>query len=211
MSQRAGSDNRSGCPETMAEPSTFRVDLRAVLPIAALGVVVLVIIFVELCGREDVAQLAQTSLPTVENPTPLQPAATATAGPSPTPAPPTFTPTPAPGGEERDQTRLQDLATLQEALEEYREENGSYPDNGGNVQSLCVFPDTDAGCELEDVLSAIPNDPLGEPLAENGYWYASDGETFTVYAQRQSEQFDQCAEHPAHLQEIDSLLCVQGP
>jgi hypothetical protein len=195
----------------MAEPSTVRLDLRAVLPIAALGVVVLVIIFVELCGREDVAPLSQTPLPSVESPTPSQPVPTATAGPSPTPAPPTSTPPPSPGGGERDLTRLQDLATIQDALEEYREENGSYPDNDGNVQSLCVFPDTDAGCELEDVLSSIPNDPLGEPLAENGYWYASDGDTFTVYAQRESEEFGECAEHPDHLGGIDSLLCVRGP
>ena len=195
----------------MAEPSTVRLDLRAVLPIAALGVVVLVIIFVELCGREDVTPLTQAPLPSVENPTPLPPVLTATPGPSPTPAPPTFTPTPSPGGEERDLARLQDLATVAEALEEYQEENGSYPDSGGSVQSLCVFDDTDAGCELEDVLSSIPNDPLGEPLAENGYWYASDGNTFTVYAQRESEQFDECAEHPDHLQGIDSLLCVRRP
>ena len=194
----------------MATPSTVRLDLRAALPIAALGVVVLVIIFVELCGREDVAPLAQTPLP-VESPTPSQPVPTITPGPSPTPAPPTSTPTPAPGREDRDQTRQQDLATIQEALEEYREENGSYPDNSGAVQSLCVFSDADAGCELEDVLSSIPNDPLGEPISENGYWYASDGDTFTVYAQRESDRFDECEEHPDHLGEFDSLLCVQGP
>ena len=195
----------------MAEPSTVRLDLRAVLPIAALGIVVLAIIFIELCGREDVAQLAQTPLPSIENPTPLPPVPTATAGPSPTTGPPTLTPTPSPGGGERDLTRLQDLATIAEALEEYRDENGDYPDNDGNVQSLCVFPDSDVGCELDDVLSSIPSDPLGEPIPENGYWYASDGDTFTVYAQRESEQFEECAEHPDHLQNIDSLLCVQGP
>ena len=195
----------------MTTPSTVRLDLRVVLPIAALGVVVLLIIFVELCGREDVAPLSQTPLTSVETPTPLPPAATSTPGPSPTPAPPTFTPTPAPGRGERDLTRLQDLATIEEALEEYREENGNYPDNDGNIQSLCVFSDTDIGCELEEVLSSIPNDPLGEPLAENGYWYASDGDTYIVYAQRESEDFGECSEHPDHLGDIDSLLCVRGP
>ena len=197
----------------MAGSPTVRLDLRAVLPIAALAVIVLVIIFVELCGRNDVGPLVD-AIPTAIDrgtATPVTPVPTATPGPTPTPAPPTATPEPEPGGAERDATRVEDLETIEQALEEYVQENGNYPDSGGNVQTLCVFPESDIACELEDVLSPIPTDPLGEPLAENGYWYASDGETFTVYAQRESEQFETCAQHPDHLQGFDSLLCVQGP
>jgi hypothetical protein len=202
----------------MAGPSV-RLDLRAALPIAALGVVVLVIIFVELCGREDVSPVGE-STPFVElaTATPITPGPTATPGPtftpgpSPTAAPVTATATrEAPiGGGERDIARVQDLADLQEALEQYREEHGSYPDSGGNIQTLCAFTEFDAGCELEEVLSPLPQDPLGDQV-NNGYWYTSIGSRFAVFAQRESEQFEECSEHPDFLRDFDSLLCVQGP
>lgn len=192
------------------EPSTVRIDLRAVLAVAALAIVVLVIIFVQLCGRDDVEPLAQSDGPNVEGPT-EPPVVTVTPGPTPTPGPPTETPAPEPGGEERDVTRMQDLQAIEDALAEFRDENGSYPDTGGNVQSLCVFEDSDIGCELQDVLDPLPVDPLGEPISENGYWYASDGDEFTVFAQRESDQFPACANHPDHLAHFDTILCVQGP
>ena len=193
----------------MPDSSTVRVDLRAILAIAALAVVVLVIIFVELCGREDVEPLTQ-SPPPIERPT-EPPAATNTPGPSPTQGPPTATPAPEPGGAERDLTRQGDLQSIEAAWEEYRADNGSYPSTEGNIQTLCVF-DSDEGCALEEVLQPVPVDPLGEPLAENGYWYTSDGDSYTVFAQRESEALPQCAaEHPEHLQDIESLLCVQSP
>ena len=193
----------------MTDRSTVRVDLRAILAIVALGLVVLLIIFVELCGREDVEPPVE-NLPTVERPT-VPPAPTITPGPSPTPAPPTQTPTPEPGGEDRDILRQEDLERVQEALEQYRENNGSYPSTGGNIQTLCVF-ESDEGCALEDVLQPIPVDPLGEPLSDNGYWYTSDGDTFTVFAQREGDVLTECAaEHPEHLEIIEALLCVQNP
>ena len=195
--------------EAMAGPSS-RVDLRAVLPVAALGVVVLVIIFVELCGREDVAPLdGSTAVVQQETATP---GPTFTPGPSPTTGP---SPTGAPvevvtGGEDRDTARVQDLTALQEALEQYREENGAYPDTDGNVQTLCVFFDADAGCDLEEVLGPVPQDPLGEPVS-NGYWYVSTGRLYVVFAQRESELFPACDEHPEHLRDFDSVLCARGP
>lgn len=192
----------------MADRDTVRLDLRIVLPVAALGVVVLAIIVVELCGREDIRPLAEAPT-TVENPSPL-PVTPPTPGPSPTPGPPTPTPPPVTGGDERDVTRQQDLDRIAQALEEYREENDSYPDTGGQVQSLCVF-EADAGCELAEFLDAIPFDPMGEPISENGYWYSSTGDTYSVYAQRESDQVPECPDHPGHLEGIDSLMCVQGP
>ena len=196
----------------MTDSSTVRVDLRAILAVAALGLVVLVIIFVELCGREDVEPLTEGP-PITERPT-EPPAATNTPGPSPTQGPPTATPVPEPGGEERDLIRQGDLQSVQESLEEYRAENGSYPSTENNIQTLCIF-ESDEGCALEEVLQPIPVDPLdppGEPSADNGYWYTSDGDSYTVFAQREGEALPECAaEHPEHLQHIDSLLCVQSP
>ena len=195
----------------MAERDTVRLDLRIVLPVAALGVVVLAIIVVELCGREDIQPLAQGPA-TVENPSPLPVTPPTPGGEEPTPGPPTPTEEqePAEGGDARDVTRQQDLDRVAQALEEYREENDSYPDSGGQVQSLCVFQ-ADVGCELSEFLSPIPADPLGEPISENGYWFSSTGNTYSVYAQRESDQAPECPDHPGHLEGIDSLMCVQGP
>jgi hypothetical protein len=194
----------------MAGP-TLRIDLRAILPALVLAVVVLVIIFVELCGREDVKPLARSD----QGPPPtLGP--TFTPGPQPTPgADETAVPgeaTASPGGDAagRDAQRVLDLAAVEQALADFREENGDYPDTEGSIQSLCVFTDFDKGCDLQDVLDPLPQDPLGDPAA-NGYWYASDGDSFVVYAQRETDSVPECDEHPDHLQDFDSLLCVESP
>lgn len=187
-------------------PSIIRFDLRAVLPVTALGVVVLVIILVELCGRGNMETLVRS--------TPVQlgtPGPTFTPGPSPTPGLTVATATqevPA-GGEQRDVTRVRDLAAIAEALQQYREENGSYPTTEGNIQTLCAFVDLDAGCALEEVLSPLPQDPLGDPV-RFGYFYSSTGTAFSLYAKRESDQFPECQELPSHIAELGSLLCTQG-
>ena len=193
------------------DDSKVKLDLRAVLPIAALTIVVLVIIFVQICGSEDVVAPEVVTTP-ADTPTAGAPGDTATPGPSPTeePGAPTDTPEPGGGEEERDATRQDDLTSLAFGLEAYRQENDAYPTTDGNVQSLCVFPG-DAACALEDILGDLPNDPLGEPASENGYWYASDGATYTVWAQRETDTVPECPDHPSHLERFDSVLCAQGP
>ncbi len=193
----------------MGGPETVRIDLRTIVPIAAFAAIVLAIIFIELCGREDVKPLTMSPSP-VDTATPLTPVPSDTPGPSPTEAPPTETPPPEPGGEERDVTRFEQLAALQQALEEFRDQEGEFPDTGGQIQSLCGFIDVDAGCALIDVIDPIPEDPLGNP-GTNGYWYRSDGSTYTLWAQREAERFDECEEHPDHLADFESLMCVTGP
>jgi hypothetical protein len=194
--------------------TSVRIDLRAILSITALAIVVLVIIFVQICGNDDVPALVeQPGSPAPETDTPQPEGPTNTPGPTLSPEP-AVSPTPsvpAPGGDERDATRQQDLLAVQQALEEYQDEEGSYPDTDNNVQSLCVFDDTDQGCQLRDFIDPIPVDPLGEPIPDNGYWYASDGARYTVFAQRESDTVPECPEHPDHLARIDSLQCVQGP
>ena len=128
---------------------TIRLDTRYLLPLGALGLVILVVIFVQLCGSDDSPKVDESIV--VQD-------ATATAGPSPTPGPsPTqgpVTPTPitpeptlppgAPGSpDERDAVRQQDLLAVQAALEQYRADNDEYPDTQGGIQSLCAFPDAD--------------------------------------------------------------------
>ena len=192
------------------DESAVRIDPRVAIPIALLGVVVLAIMFVELCGREDVSSLVQEPPSGDVPPATLGP--TFTPGPSPTLAPvvPTDTPAPQPGGQERDIVRVQDLVTVQSALEEVRADTGSYPSNEGTIQTLCVFTEFDRGCELLDVLDEIPIDPL-EDASVNGYWYVSDGDSYTLYSQREGGSFPECLDHPEFLQDIPSLLCFSGP
>lgn len=194
----------------MTGQPSVRLDLRAILPIAALALIVLVIIFVELCGREDVKPFVQTTpFPTVPQATP---AATFTPGPSPTGGESTTaTPPPAqPGAEQRDTQRTQDLAALQAALLEYQDKHGKFPSANGNVQTLCAFPESDAGCKLNEVLDPLPIDPKGEPITENGYWFRSTDNDFTLFAQRESNAIPECDEHPDFLKQFKSLICVQS-
>ena len=86
--------------------------------------------------------------------------------------------------EERDATRTTDLEAIQAVLEQYAQQNGSYPDTNNDLQSLCAYRTLDVGCGLESV-GRIPFDPLGEPT-KNGYWYRSDGQSYTLIALRET-------------------------
>lgn len=114
----------------------------------------------------------------------------------------------------RDAQRLQDLALLQAALAKYRDRFDEYPDTDGNIQTMCAYKDLDKGCDLKKVLDDeeedILEDPLGEPLV-NGYWYASDVESYTIWMLREGpgESGDPvCPEVIPHLKEKGSLFCV---
>ena len=148
-------------PEGGAEPDTIQIDLRWILPIGALAAIIFAIIFLELCGREDVDE-AVTAPDPVDTATAQTPIATDTPGPSATPGGATATGVSEAGGDQRDATRQQDLAAIASALAQYQTDNGSFPNSNGDVQSLCAF-EVDAGCELQDVLDPIPADPLGDP------------------------------------------------
>ena len=106
--------------------------------------------------------------------TPLPPASTRT----PTAAPTTVS---GPVVEARDKTRKDDLEQMAAALKKYYDKKKEYPSTGGNLQTVCTYKDDDAGCKLEDFIDPIPTDPLGDPGA-NGYWYASDGKSYTLIA-----------------------------
>ncbi len=115
-----------------------------------------------------------------------------------------------PGGRDRNAQRVEDIQSLQAALQLYFDDNGEYPNNEGTIQTLCVFPEFDVGCELLEVLSQLPTDPLGTP-STNGYFYASDGSTYRIFGQRESDSFPECVEHPDFLQDFESILCFSGP
>ena len=118
-----------------------------------------------------------------------------------------------PGGEDRNSQRIRDLTTLGQLLQQYLERDGSYPSSSGAVQTLCVYDQLDAGCKLRDFAATLPADPLGNPLT-NGYWYISDGHTFTLMA-----LWEGTSERPADFPCPDTLpggeehpnrICLEG-
>ncbi|MCH8010000.1 MAG: glycosyltransferase family 39 protein [Chloroflexi bacterium] len=111
---------------------------------------------------------------------------------------------------QRDVARMQDLEEIQQTIAVYTAEGNALPNTNGDLQSLCVFRELDAGCELLEVLDQLPEDPLGD-AGVNGYFYVSDGATYIVYAQRETDAFPACDEHPEFLGQFDALLCVKGP
>jgi hypothetical protein len=115
--------------------------------------------------------------------TPQAPVPTATTTPA-----PAVTVAPASDIAFRDQTRVGDLMRIAAALNKYHQKNGKYPDTGGNIQSVCTYEDIDAGCKLKEFLNPIPEDPLGSSTI-NGYWYSSDGTTYTLVAGMESATY----------------------
>ncbi len=155
------------------------------VPIASAILVVLIALALDLtlgaptnAQPQNQAQSPDVVRATVEaapvSPTPWAPAATEI----PTPGP---TAIPAIVAQERDQTRLSDLYKIGVALEQYKADKGEFPSNNNNVQSGCSYKDLDALCKIKDYLDPIPTDPDGNPVT-NGYWYVSDGKTFTLIA-----------------------------
>jgi len=193
----------------------FRYRWQAASLFAALAAVVVAIVATDLAtgGHTEAPPPLGTAYPTSE----------AVAGPRPTRTPrpptatphpltPTVTPTPQPGGGQRDLQRAQDLERIRAALEEYYDKEGSYPSTSGNMQTLCAYQDLDIGCKLTKVLDPLPAaDPLGDPLL-NGYWYASDGKSFAVYAIQETvpaPNVPQC-EKPEAIKRPDRIYCVRS-
>jgi hypothetical protein len=193
----------------------FRYRWQAGSLVAVLAVVVVAIFATDLATGGD-----------AKSPPPLgtaYPTSEAAAGPRPTRTPrpptltphpltPTVTPTPKPGAPQRDLQRIQDLDAIRAALEKYRDEEGSYPSTSGNLQTLCAYKDLDEGCKLTKVLDPLPDtDPLGDALI-NGYWYASDGKSFAVYARQEAEAAPGAptCEKPEGLKDVDRVYCVKS-
>lgn len=126
----------------------------------------------------------------------------------------TATPSSAADALARDAQRLEDLDRLRSALEEYRDRFDSYPNTDGNVQTMCAYEDLDKGCDLKDVLDDGAEDVLSDPLGEsivNGYWYASDGDSYTIWMLREgpgNPGEPVCPESNPHLTEKGPLFCV---
>jgi len=125
-------------------------------------------------------------------------------------SPPEATPAP-PGAAERDAERRSELARLAAALADYKAENGSYPSTSSNVQSACVYEENDVLCRFKAQLGKETFvDPFGDPF-EYGYWYASDGNSFTLYALLEAAPGPgETCEGAGDLADKTNLYCVKG-
>ena len=113
----------------------------------------------------------------------------------------------------RDVERLRELGLLQGALAEYRERFGSYPNNGGGIQTLCAYERLDKGCDLKEVLDDGEEGILADPVPgpNNGYWYASDGQTYTIWMLHEGADNPGdpiCPEVIPHLKDKGPLFCI---
>jgi 4-amino-4-deoxy-L-arabinose transferase-like glycosyltransferase len=133
--------------------------------------------------------------------------------PAPMPAGEVVQPTVSPGADERNGQRIKDLMMLSQRLQGFFGGDNSYPSTGGSLQTLCAAEQVDAGCKLKGAGVTLPADPLGSPLA-NGYWYISDGSTFTLVAMWEGTTPPPAGlPCPATLTTVaghSSLFCMQG-
>lgn len=133
-------------------------------------------------------------------------------GPKPTPQPgPTFAGQLPGTPEERDQKRRNDLLLLVYAANEMRDRDGEYPTTKGNRQTICVYKEADVGCQFADFLDEpLPEDPRG---AQYGYWYASDGDSATLFASLEKAPPDDelCAMDDPDLLQHGNIICVTVP
>lgn len=186
-----------------------------IAPVGLLALAILAVVWLDLAtGGEAKPSPLLGAVGTPVRGTFVPPTATTTGEPNATPRPrPTFAGVVSGTPAERDLRRQQDLVLLLGAANELRERDGEYPTTRGNIQTLCVFKDDDVGCELADALGRdVPIDPFGDAV-ENGYWYASDGRTVTIYAALEQDisEAQRCPTDNVDLREKTSLICIKGP
>jgi hypothetical protein len=145
----------------------------------------------------------------------------------PTPPPPGLKPTPSPTVKktptlskvpqgtpaERDARRRADLLVLLDATKKLRDKDGQFPNTNNNVQSVCVYHDTDALCKLEQFLGGPPpEDPFG---TQHGYWYsgAPDGQSMKLLANLEGDvpPDPRCETPDAGIQALPNIICVTLP
>jgi len=113
-------------------------------------------------SRQDSNGCAPGTLPTIlcEGLSPGEEASPETRAEQPQPTKAVATPS---SSAERNGLRRADLARLSVALQEYRDKCGSFPSTSGGIQSLCIYLDIDAGCELGEFLKPLPTESMGPP------------------------------------------------
>ncbi len=117
-----------------------------------------------------------------------------------------------PGGLERDAKRRSDLLRIVASLNQYREQHGSVPDTGGNTKTACAYVELDPLCVFESDLGIETlRDPRND-TGRYGYWYTSDGQSFTIYATFEGPVDAQtnCAPKGEDISRKPNLVCISG-
>ena len=198
-------------PDPERRPATLEPQLLIAIGV---GIVVLLILLVRAPEFDGV--FAERPDFTINRPPATQfpsvtPGASPTFGPTSTPRPPSATPTFGPDAVARDELRRGHLTRIGELLEEYFEDNGTYPRTGSNIQSLCVYTELDVGCALRDYApdGVLPGNPEGDP-----YQYLSeDGTTWVLFARLEGNvsEAERCAHSSAaNVQDREHLICPSG-
>lgn len=206
-------------PEDFKEILAKR-DWRKLLPYAPIAAIVFVIVLavaIDLAVGGPSTPKANNQAPPPESVRATIAAMPVTVTPYVPPATPTSTaiPTVIPGSlaAARDETRLGDIMKVTVALKQYHDSKGEYPSTGGNIQTLCSYPDADAGCKLKEFIDPIPQDPSGQAVL-NGYWYSSDGKTYVIIAGMDSPANatpDKCEKRFFDHTRKTNLCCAIGP
>ena len=112
-----------------------------------------------------------------------------------------------PNPEQRDQQRVDDLATIADALQQYYGIHGAYPLAEG-PQSFCRYQELDSGCKVAEVLDVLPRDPD----TARTYYYLSDGKSFVLWALTDDDapSSDCSTADPLRELEPDRTYCVRG-
>lgn len=123
-------------------------------------------------------------------------------------ATPRAVPTPEPTADPvtADFARTLDLAAARDALGAYHEANGVFPSTNGDVTTLCDDA-ADAGCALASIDADLSFDD-----GDDAYWYASDGQTYTLIARAALSQPGEqpCPDNlPAQLAS-GPVICMTG-
>ena len=117
-----------------------------------------------------------------------------------------------PGAEERDAQRRRDLLDIATVLAAYESRTGLLPTTEGRADIGCAYTGLGQLCQFLGELDAETfTDPRGRAL-RYGYWYESDGDSFTIYASLESPLTPEeaCRTTDAFLALEPNLFCIRN-
>jgi 4-amino-4-deoxy-L-arabinose transferase-like glycosyltransferase len=111
----------------------------------------------------------------------------------------------------RDAQRVGDLRLLSDALSKYRSKYGSFPNTNLVIEPVCLYGQTNAGCDLFEFLESVSQSRNLEERTKT-YWYMSDGNSYALYASLEAAPPGgfPCA-IPKALANKPNLYCIKGP
>ena len=117
-----------------------------------------------------------------------------------------------PGASQRDLVRRGELLDIAGALAEFERRTGRFPDTGGVIAVGCASGAIGELCQFQDELGVETLADVRERPFTYGYWYQSDGTTFTLYAAFELPilQDESCRTAGPALIAEPHVFCMQG-